>query len=277
MDKERAFLSRIRSFSARHGMFSPGMKIVVGVSGGADSVGLLQVLRQLAPEYGLQLHVVHLNHMLRPEAADDAAFVRQLAHRLGLPATIGCARVGAIARRLRTGTEDAGRLARYWLLETVADRIGAQRIALGHHAGDQVETVLCNIMRGAGPGGLAGIPPRRGRVVRPLLCASKEEIAAYCRAAGLEWRTDASNLSPEFLRNRIRHRLLPLLQKEFNPRLDQAILRLAEIMGEENRWFRRCAQSLLGQLLLDGRGARRMRPKAHPARTNVHGHPGRRR
>ena len=172
--------------------------------------------------------------------------------RLGLPATIGYARVGGIARRLRTGIEDAGRLARYRLLETVADRIGAQRIALGHHAGDQVETVLCNIMRGAGPGGLAGIPPRRGRVVRPLLCASKEEITAYCRAAGLEWRTDASNLSPEFLRNRIRHRLLPLLQKEFNPRLDQAILRLAEIMGEENRWFRRCTQSLLGQLLLDG-------------------------
>ncbi len=262
LDKERAFLSKIRSFSARHGMFSPGMKIVVGVSGGADSVGLLQVLRQLAPEYGLQLHVVHLNHMLRPEAADDAAFVRQLAHHLGLPATIGCARVGAIARRLRTGTEDAGRLARYWLLETVADRIGAQRIALGHHAGDQVETVLCNIMRGAGPGGLAGIPPRRGRVVRPLLCASKEEIAAYCRAAGLEWRTDASNLSPEFLRNRIRHRLLPLLQKEFNPRLDQAILRLAEIVGEENRWFRRCTQSLLGQLLLDGRDARRSAQRA---------------
>ncbi|MGD0620945.1 MAG: tRNA lysidine(34) synthetase TilS [Thermacetogeniaceae bacterium] len=247
-------ISKIRSFSARHGMFGRGMKIVVGVSGGADSVGLLQVLRQIAPEYDLRLHVVHLNHMLRPEAADDAAFVRQLAHRFGLPVTIGCARVDTIARRLRTGIEEAGRLARYRLLEQVADRIGAQRIAVGHHAGDQVETVLLNLMRGAGPGGLAGIPPRRGRVVRPLLCASKEEIAAYCQGAGLEWRTDASNLSPEFLRNRIRHRLLPLLRKEFNPRFDQAVLRLAEIVGEEDRWFRRHAKVLLSQLLAPGTG-----------------------
>jgi tRNA(Ile)-lysidine synthase len=248
----RSFLSRVRSFSARHGMFGYGMRIVVGVSGGADSVGLLQVLRDLAPEYDLQLHVVHLNHMLRPEAADDAAFVRQLAHRLGLPVTTGCARIGAIAGRLRTGIEDAGRLARYRLFEQVADRIGAQRIAVGHHAGDQVETVLFNIMRGTGPGGLAGIPPRRGRVVRPLLCASREEIEAYCRVAGLEWRTDASNLSPEFLRNRIRHRLLPLLQKEYNPRLDRAILHLAEIAGEENRWFQCYIQSLLDRLMVDG-------------------------
>ena len=233
-------------------MFGRGMKVVVGVSGGADSVGLLQVLRQFAPEHDLQLHVVHLNHMLRPEAADDAAFVRRLAGRLNLPVTIGCARVGSIARRLRTGIEEAGRLARYRLLEQVADRIGAQRIAVGHQAGDQVETVLFNLMRGAGPGGLAGIPPRRGRVVRPLLCASREEIAAYCRTAGLEWRTDASNLSPEFLRNRIRHRLLPLLRKEFNPRIDQAVLRLAEIVGEEDRWIRRHAESLLNQMLLPG-------------------------
>jgi tRNA(Ile)-lysidine synthase len=231
-------------------MFGRGMKVVVGVSGGSDSVGLLQVLRQFAPEYDLQLHVVHLNHMLRPEAADDAAFVRRLARRLNLPVTIGCARVGAIARRLRIGIEEAGRLARYQLLEQVADRVGAQRIAVGHQAGDQVETVLLNLMRGTGPGGLAGIPPRRGRVVRPLLCASREEIAAYCRTAGLEWRTDASNLSPEFLRNRIRHRLLPILRKEFNPRIDQAVLRLAEIVGEEDRWIRRHVESLLSPLLL---------------------------
>jgi tRNA(Ile)-lysidine synthase len=248
----RAFLSKVRSFSAGHELFGSGMRVVVGVSGGADSVVLLQFLRDLAPECDLQLHVVHLNHMLRPEAADDAVFVRQLAHRLGLPATIGYARVGAIAGRARSGIEDAGRLARYRLLEQVADRIGAQRIAVGHHAGDQVETVLGNILRGAGSGGLAGIPPRRGRVVRPLLCASRDEIEAYGRAAGLQWRTDASNLSPEFLRNRIRHSLLPLLRQEYNPRLDRAILHLAEIAGEEGRWFQSYVKSLLGRLMADG-------------------------
>lgn len=225
---------------------------MVGVSGGADSVGLLLLLRELVPEYNLLLHVVHLNHMLRPEAAVDAAFVQQLAHQWGLPITIGYARVRAVAGRLRIGIEEAGRLARYQLFEQVADRIGAQRIAVGHHADDQVETVLFNIMRGTGPEGLAGIPPRHGRIVRPLLCASKEEIVAYCRDAGLDWRTDASNLSPEFQRNRIRHYLLPLLRKEFNPHIDQAILRLAQITGEENRFLTGYVQSLLQRLLVEG-------------------------
>lgn len=264
--KERqALLSKVRSFCDRHGLLGPGMKVVAGVSGGADSVCMLQLLRELAPEYGLQLHVVHLDHMLRPESGADAAFVRQLAGRAGLPATIGCARVGAIAGRLGIGIEEAGRLARYRLLETVADRIGARRIAVGHHGDDQVETVLLNLVRGAGPGGLAGMRPRRGRVVRPLLCASREEIAACCRAAGLEWRTDASNRSREFLRNRIRHLLLPLLRKEFNPRFDRAVLRLAEIAGEEHRWLGRRARSLLQRLLAAG-GDERLGPRGPGAR-----------
>jgi tRNA(Ile)-lysidine synthase len=244
------------------------MRVVAGVSGGIDSVCMLQLLRDLAPEYSLELHVVHLDHMLRPESGADAAFVRQLAGRAGLPVTVGHARVGAIAGRLGIGIEEAGRLARYRLLETVADRIGARRIAVGHHQDDQVETVLLNIVRGAGPGGLAGMRPRRGRVVRPLLSVSREEIAAYCRAAGLEWRTDESNSSPEFLRNRIRHHLLPLLRKEFNPRIDQAILRLAEIAGEEHRWLGRHARFLLRRLLAEagderrGRSGRRYRERS---------------
>jgi tRNA(Ile)-lysidine synthetase-like protein len=226
------------------------MRIVVGVSGGADSVCLLQVLCQLAQEYGLQLHVAHLNHMLRPEAAADAAFVQELAHRRGLPVTVGYARVGAIAGRLRLGLEEAGRLARYRLFDCVADRVGAQRIAVAHHADDQVETVLLNILRGAGPAGLAGMRPRRGRIIRPLLFATREEIAAYCRDQGLAWRRDASNLSREFLRNRIRHQLLPLLRKEYNPGLDRAILRLAEVVQEEDAWLGRCTRRLFRLLLV---------------------------
>ncbi len=210
------------------------------------------ILRGLAREYDLRLHVVHLNHMLRPDAVADAAFVQQLAHQWGLPVTIGYTRVRHIAERYRIGIEEAGRLARYRLFERVADRIGAQRIAVGHQANDQVETVLFNIMRGTGPDGLAGIPPRRGRIVRPLLCASREEVAAYCRAAGLDWRSDASNLDPEFIRNRIRHSLLPALRRDFNPHIDQAILRLAEIVGEENHFFEDHTRSLLQQLLEEG-------------------------
>ena len=146
-------------------------------------------------------------------------------------------------------------MARYRLFASVADRIGAERIAVGHHADDQVETVLFNLLRGTWAGGLACMPPRHGRVVRPLLCVSKEEVASYCRAAGLDWCTDASNLSPEFLRNWIRYQLLPLLRKEFNLQSDRAILRLAEIMREENCFLADYVQSLMRQLMTDGEAA----------------------
>ncbi|HAA89867.1 MAG TPA: tRNA lysidine(34) synthetase TilS [Peptococcaceae bacterium] len=242
------FQKRIRSFIDRHQLLEPGMKVVVAVSGGSDSLALLHVLKELRDSYQWELHVAHLNHLLRPAAGEEAAFVQGLAHRWGLPVTIGYCRVTQLASRWKVGIEEAARIARYHFLLQVARSVGAQRIAVGHHADDQVETVLFNIIRGTGPAGLAGIPWRNGPIVRPLLGVTRQEIESYCRQAGLSWCTDLSNLDTTYFRNKIRHLLLPLLKREFNPEINQAVLRLADIMEQENRFMSKYAQRLFRRL-----------------------------
>lgn len=251
MGREQAgdLMAAVRLYINRHRLLEPGMSVLVAVSGGADSVALLHLLKDLAPEYGWQLRVAHLNHGLRQEAAGDAAFVQKLAHRWGLPVLMGQARVGRLARARKLGVEEAGRLARYSFLRQAARSVGAERIALAHHAGDQVETILLNLIRGSGPAGLTGIKPRNGILVRPLLETSRAEIEGYCRAHGLSWHEDATNFSTAYTRNRIRHQLLPLLEREYNPGIRDALLRLREILLEENhlldRLTREAAQEVL--------------------------------
>lgn len=241
---------KVKNFIWEHKLLEPGMRVVVGVSGGADSVALLSVLNEISRSFPLQLHVAHLNHLLRQEAGEDAAFVRRFAGELGLPVTVGYARVSRLAAVKKMGIEDAGRWARYRFLHHVAERVNAQRIAVGHHAGDQVETVLLNILRGAGPKGLSGMSPRRGMVIRPFLEVTREEIEEYCGARLLTWRTDASNLTTDYRRNRLRRELLPYLREKFNPGVDRAVLQLAEIMGAENAFLEELTGRILRRVLL---------------------------
>lgn len=240
--------ARVRDFIERKRLLQQGMTVVVGVSGGADSLALLHILKELAPDYSLKLHVAHLNHLLRPGARVEAAFVQRIAHSWGIPVTTGYCRVARFASLRKLGIEEAARRARYRFLFHVARQAGAQRIAVGHHADDQVETVVFNILRGTGPAGLAGIPARRGLIIRPLLEATREEIEAYCREQGLTWCTDPSNLETFYLRNKIRHELLPYLRREFNPGINRAVLRLAGIMEEENRFLEKISAGLLKSL-----------------------------
>lgn len=233
----------------------PGMRVVVGVSGGADSIALLHALKVLSRPLSLQLQVAHLNHLLRQEAGEDAAFVQQFARELGIPVTVGYARVAHLAELHKMGIEEAGRWARYRFLYHVAERTGAHRIAVAHHAGDQVETVLLNILRGAGPAGLSGMPVKSGLVIRPLLNVTREEIEEYCGAHLLGWRTDASNLTTDYQRNRIRVELLPYLKRYFNPGVDRVFLNLAGIMEAENSFLDLLTERILRRIQLgDGKG-----------------------
>jgi len=201
--------------------------LIVGVSGGPDSVALLDALVRL----GCRPHIAHLNHKLRGAASDaDAEFVRELAHKYGLPVRI--------ATECVAPDEDACRQARLAFFERVAGATGIHTLALAHTADDQVETFLLRLLRGAGPTGLTGILPDRQlgsmRVIRPLLDVSREEVLKYLSSQGLKYREDASNADVRFLRNRVRHVLLPLLEREFNPQVRVALARTAAILRDED-------------------------------------------
>lgn len=207
-------------------MLEPGQPLLVGVSGGPDSVALLDALVQL----GYRPHVAHLNHQLRGAESDaDAEFVRQLANKYGLPVTVESQSVPP--------DEDACRQARLAFFERVAARTGTGKILLAHNADDQVETFLLRLLRGAGPTGLSGMQADRQigqvRLLRPLLEVSRGEVLEYLRTRGLTYREDSSNANRRFLRNRIRHELLPLLEREYNPGIRDVLRRTAEILRAE--------------------------------------------
>jgi tRNA(Ile)-lysidine synthase len=219
----------LRATVARHRLLAPGDHVVVAVSGGPDSVALLHALTGLRDDYGLALTVGHVHHGLRPDADRDAAFVSDLAARLGWPAVVE--RV-AVAGRAGRSPETAARAARYAALDRIARRAGAARIAVAHTADDQAETVLMRLLQGAGPRGLAGIPARRGRLVRPLLEVDRATVLDYLAAAGLDWVEDETNRELKMLRNRIRHETLPLLAAHGWPRIGDALRRTAAASRE---------------------------------------------
>lgn len=220
----------------RHALLPRGGRVVVALSGGPDSVALVHVLRELESAGELAVAAIaHFNHHLRGAESDqDEAFCRQMAEALGLPFEVGRADVRALAREQGRSVEDAARVARYGFLEQAADRVGADRIAVAHTREDQAETFLLRLVRGSGSRGLAGILPRSGRVVRPLLDVSRAELRQYAEAKGLAFRTDASNDDLSIPRNRVRHELLPYLAREFSPGIVDVLARSAAIAKDDD-------------------------------------------
>jgi tRNA(Ile)-lysidine synthase len=244
-------LETVRSTCQKYALLAHGDSVIVGVSGGADSCALLLALTQLKDEWGLSLHVAHLNHQIRgAEAEADAAFVQALAKRLNLPCAISQADVPALAKERGWSVEQAGREARYKFFSELADSIGASRIAVGHTADDLLETMLLNWSRGAGPEGLAGMPPQMGRVVRPLFEVTREETEAFCAGNGIAPRADASNDDLRYRRNRVRHELVPRF-KNLCPRILRRAVRLAEVLREENAYLDELARETLSALRRD--------------------------
>ncbi len=240
-------LAAVRGALLRRGMVGQGETVLVGVSGGVDSVVLLHCLHRLAPAMSIRLHVAHLDHGLRGEAGGaDAAFVGEMATGLGLPVTLKRLPPGALAHRGRS-LQEAARAARYAFFSEAAEKASATRIAVAHTADDVAETVLMNLLRGTGPAGLRGIPPVRNRqVIRPLLTVRRHQVEAYARARRLRFRPDPSNADPRFLRNRIRHRLVPFLEKEFNPRVVECVARAAALLEEDHAYLDGQAASAAG-------------------------------
>jgi len=215
-------------------MIRPGDCVGAAVSGGADSVCMLHILNELSAENGFALHVLHLNHGWRGDESDaDAAFVAALADRLGLPCTVG--RAGP---PVDANLEQAGRLARLEFFSRVQADAGLQRIATGHTRSDQAETVLYRLLRGSGTAGLSGIRPvtTDGRI-RPLIRCSRAEVEKWLRDQGHTWRDDRTNSDQTFDRNRIRHHLIPLLQRDYQPAVAEILGATAEMAQDEESWW----------------------------------------
>ena len=254
-------LKTVKDTIARHEMLRRGDVVVVALSGGPDSVCLLHLLEELGPKLSLRLCVAHFDHRLRGKAsADDMGFARALAERKGLAFVTASADVRAFAKREKLSIEDAARRLRYDFLLRSAISMGASRVAVGHNADDQAETILMRLIRGSGPQGLAGIPPVRAlgpsggpRIIRPLIHAWRGDIMRYLRERKLQYREDESNKSPEYLRNRVRLELLPRLEEEYNPRIKQRLASAAAALAAENDFMETEAKLLAGELVTERR------------------------
>ena len=212
--------------------------MVIGISGGSDSVALAFILRELAPAGGFTVAALaHFNHRLRPTADRDEQFCRALAERLHLPIVVGGVEIRAYAAAERLGIEEAARRARYAFLHRSAADLGAERIAVGHTRDDQAETFLLKLIRGAGLTGLGGIYPRRGALVRPLLDVSREDLRGLLEARGEPWMDDESNADIANPRNRVRHRVIPELDAAYGGPTSPAIARAAGLVREDGSWL----------------------------------------
>jgi len=238
---------KVETTVRRHGMIKQDDRVVVAVSGGADSVVLLHMLNRLAGKWGVRLLTAHLDHGIRGrEGKEDAAFVRDYAASLDLPCIVEHADVAAYCRENGCSTEQGAREVRYGFLRRVLLDHHADSVATAHTADDQAETVLMRLLRGSGSAGLSAIRPvRDGWVIRPMLDVTAEEIAEYARTNGLSFRVDSTNADQGMLRNRIRHHLVPLLQKEYNPHIVPGLGRLADVIRGEAEYFDEKARTFL--------------------------------
>ncbi|MDP2941542.1 MAG: tRNA lysidine(34) synthetase TilS [Candidatus Omnitrophota bacterium] len=234
---------KFREAVRKYRLISPGEKILVGVSGGPDSLALLYLLRGLRKELRIKLHIAHLDHMLRPDSLRDREFVEALAKKLNIPFSGAAINVGKLAKK--GSLEEAARNQRLNFLFAAAKAAKADKIALGHNLDDQAETVLMRVIRGAGLYGLSGILPKRnfrGRIViRPLLEIRRGEIESFLRRKKIRPRIDASNRQEIYLRNKIRRKLLPDLERQYNPNIRQVLANLAQAAGCDYDYLERAA------------------------------------
>lgn len=230
-----------------------GDTVIAGVSGGADSIALLDILFSMK-ELGLRLIVAHLNHMLRGDDSEaDATFVSEFAAKYNLPLESRSVDIYQFSLERKLSLEEGGREARYAWFDEIASKYGARAVALGHHADDQAETVLMRLLRGAGASGLSGMSPGAGgRYIRPLLCATRTEIEDYLRKKNIPFRTDETNSDTRFLRNRIRHELLPYL-KTYNPSICDRLIATAQILSADETLLEAVTDQAFRRLAFTGR------------------------
>lgn len=234
-----------------YNMIENGDKIVIGVSGGPDSMTLLNILNNLKEKLNIKIYVAHINHMIRKEAEEETEYVREFCSKLNIEFFAKKIKVEEEAKKLKIGTEEAGRNIRYAFFEEVANKVGANKIATAHNSNDNAETVLMNIIRGTSTSGLKGIEKVRDeKFIRPIIECNRNEIEEYCKEQKLNPKFDKSNQENIYTRNKIRNLLIPYLQKEFNPNIIEGINRLSNIAEEEEIFLNKVVKSEYKKLLI---------------------------
>lgn len=235
--RKRDLSARVLEYGSTERLWPSEGPLLVAVSGGADSMVLLHCLVQIRPALGLELVVGHVDHALRPSSRDDAAFVAHRAGSLGLRVVMERADVRKVALERGQTIEEAAREVRYRLLAQMARRLGSSRVATAHTATDQAETVLMRLIRGTGPTGLSGVEPLRDDgFIRPLLCATRDEVRRYALDRAILFREDPTNRDVRWLRNRVRAEVLPVLRR-MNPRMDFVLADLADDARDLRDWI----------------------------------------
>ncbi|MBO4819088.1 MAG: tRNA lysidine(34) synthetase TilS [Firmicutes bacterium] len=241
---------RVKKTIDEHSLINRGDVLLLGLSGGPDSLCLLYILKGLEEEYGFELRAFHLNHMIRDDAEEDAKFVTEECEKLGVPVTVYREDVKSLARRKGESLEEAGRKIRQEAMKAICSEIEkglpggcSARAVLAHNQGDQAETVMLRLIRGTGIHGLAAMEyMRRDGLIRPLLDTSRKEIEEYCEEHGLKYRTDSTNSSEEYLRNKVRLKVLPMLE-EINPSIREGLTRLAANAAVDDGYLSELAEN----------------------------------
>jgi len=245
--------------------------VVTGISGGPDSVCLLHVLKSLAAQLNIRVFAAHVNHMLRGEESEgDESYVRELCKKLGVPLFVSRHNVGEVSGQKGISLEEAGREIRYSEFEALSAEIGAQKIAVAHNKNDQAETVMLNLLRGAGLDGLKGMEYKTGKIIRPLLDVPRTDIEAYCREYALFPRTDSSNLESDYTRNKVRLDLIPYIDTLFKKNIVESLYRMSSLLRDDYHYIEDCILSIYDGFVMKKEGkavwlSLEKMAEAHPA------------
>ena len=238
----------------KHSMIENGEKVVLAVSGGPDSICMLDILNDIKNDETIDINfeivVAHVNHMIRKEAEEDEKYVKKYCEEKQIEFYSKSIDVQKMANNNKIGVEEAGRKARYDFFDEILEKTNAQKVAIAHNKNDKVETVLMHILRGSGINGLKGIEAKRGKYIRPLIECERNEIEEYCDNKKLQPRIDKTNFENEYTRNKVRNLLIPYIQKEFNPNLIKTIDRLSNLVAEEENYMDKQVEKAYKEMLI---------------------------
>lgn len=241
---------KVRKTIREYNLIEKNDSIVVGVSGGPDSMTLLSILLKLKEEFNLKIYVAHVNHMLRENAIKDEEYVKEFCEKNNIEMFIKKANISEIAKKEKIGLEEAGRNARYNFFEEVLKNTESNKIAIAHNLNDKVETIIMNTLRGSGISGLKGIEAKRKKYIRPLIEIERYEIEKYCIENKINPRHDESNDDNTYTRNKIRNIVIPYIKNEFNPNIIKTLNRLSEIIKEEDEYVQSETEKIFKEILL---------------------------